>query len=125
MQVFPGPRFLAKLAFSLFAQLPQPRPGAICAAFVRGEICQVFADQSIDAGVALRGMAPNGVEHVLIQAESDVLHEHSICVTVQSHKLTIRSSRDYSIWGSNDMKRLIMMLAMTPVFAVPVFAQIL
>jgi hypothetical protein len=82
MQPIPGPRFIAKLPQRLFAQLPQSRPGAICAVLVCGEICQVFTDQGIDGGVALSGMATNGSQHALIYAESDVLHKHSICATV-------------------------------------------
>jgi hypothetical protein len=47
MQIFPGPRFLAKPPLRLVAQLPQSRPGALCPVLVRGEIDQEITDQAL------------------------------------------------------------------------------
>src|SRR5579864_3484333 len=82
MQILPGPGFLAEPALRLCAQLPQSRPGALCPILVRGETGQVLTDQSVHSGVAFGGMAANGGQDILVHAESDVLHDHSICVTV-------------------------------------------
>jgi hypothetical protein len=84
MQIFPGPRFLAEPALRLRAQLPEPRPGAFCPVLVRGEIGKVFTDQSVDGAVSVDRVAANGRQHILVYTESDILHEHSICVTVRA-----------------------------------------
>src|SRR5579863_6163830 len=82
MQIFPGPGLLAEPALRLRAQLPQSRPGALCAILMRGETSQVLPDQRVYGGVAFRGMAANGSQDILVHAESNILHDHSICVTV-------------------------------------------
>src|ERR1700730_15263409 len=93
MQIFPRPLFLTKPSSRLRAQSPQPRPGALCPILVRGEICQIIADQSVDGGVMFGGMTANGGEYSLIDAESDILHSHSICVTVRYEQVEQTSTR--------------------------------
>ena len=82
MQILPGPRFLAESPPGLRAQLPQSRPGALCPVLVRGETGQVGADQSVNGGVAFGGMTANSSQDIFVYAERDILHYHSICVTV-------------------------------------------
>src|SRR5260370_32713121 len=82
MQILAGPRFLAQLPLRSRTQLPQSRPGALCPILVRGETGQVLTDQSVNGGVAFGGMAANSSQDILVYAERDILHDHSICVTV-------------------------------------------
>jgi hypothetical protein len=49
---------------------------------VCGEIRQVVTDQSVDSGLVFGGMAANSGQYALVYAERDILHSHSICVTV-------------------------------------------
>jgi hypothetical protein len=73
MQIFPGPRFLAKPSLRFIAQLPQPRPGVLCPVLVCGEICQVFADQTVDGRITFGGVAANSSQDVLVHAQSYIL----------------------------------------------------
>jgi len=82
MQVLTGPRFLAEPALRLRAQLPQSRSGAPGPILVRGETGQVLTDQSVDGRIAFGSMAAHCSQDILVYAERDVLHSHSICVTV-------------------------------------------
>ena len=82
MQIFPGLRLLAKPPLGLRAQLPQSRAGALCPILVGGETGQVLTDQSVHGGVAFGGMSANGGKNILVYAEGDILHYHSICVAV-------------------------------------------
>src|ERR1035437_3001711 len=47
-----------------------------------GEIRQVFTHQRVHAGVVFGGVPADGGQNVVIHAESDVPHMHSIRVTV-------------------------------------------
>ena len=69
MQLFPGPRYLAKPRLRFLAQLPQPGPGATCAGVMCGEPCKVVADQSVDGGVTFGGAAPNCGQHIFVYAQ--------------------------------------------------------
>ena len=85
MQILAGPRFLAESPVRLRAQLPQSRPGALRPVLVRGETGQVLTDQSVNGGIAFGGVSANGSQDVLVHAERDILHDHSLCVTVWMH----------------------------------------
>jgi hypothetical protein len=52
---------------------PQPRPGAIRAVLVCGEIRQVFAHQGVDRRVVFGSVAPNGRSHAFVDCEGEVL----------------------------------------------------
>ena len=84
IQICPGPGFLAKPTLRFIAQLPESRPSVLCPALVCGEICQVLPDQSVNGRIMFGGMPTKGDQDVLIYAESDLLHKHSICVIVLS-----------------------------------------
>lgn len=88
MQVFPGPRFLTQAPRGLSAQLPQTSPRPIRPILMGGQSRQVVPDQGVDGGVTFSGMTANGSQNVLVDAERDVLHLHSIRVTV----LPVRSA---------------------------------
>jgi len=49
---------------------------------MRGETGQILTDQSVYGGIAFSGMATNSGQDILVDAERDILHDHSICVTV-------------------------------------------
>src|SRR5271157_1199082 len=51
-----------------------------------GEICQVFTHQRVNAGVVFGGVPADGGQNVVIHAESDVPHMHSIRVTVSGRQ---------------------------------------
>jgi len=82
MQLLSGTRSLAEAPRRLRAQLTQPRSSALGPILVRGEIRQVLADQSVNTGVALGGVAANNRQDIFVYAEGDILHNHNICVTV-------------------------------------------
>lgn len=82
MQIFPGPGLLAETPLRLRTQLPQSRPGALGPILVRGKTRQVLTDQRVNGGVVFGGMAANSGQDVLVYAERDILHDHSICATV-------------------------------------------
>lgn len=78
MQILPGPGLLAGLRLRLLAQLLQSRPGVFRPIVVRGETRQVSADQSVHRGIALGGIAADRSENLLVKAQSDVPHNHSL-----------------------------------------------
>src|SRR5882724_4605501 len=91
MQILAGPRFLAELPLRFRAQLPQSRPGPLGPILVRGETGQKLTDQSVHRGVAFGGMAANRSQDILVYAERDILHDHSIRVTVLMPQQTVRA----------------------------------
>jgi hypothetical protein len=54
---------------------------------LRGEIRQVIPYQGVDAGILFSGMPTDDGQNLFIDAERDVLHEHSICETVEAMRL--------------------------------------
>jgi hypothetical protein len=70
----------------LFTQLPQPGSSAAGTVPMSGEIRQVLTHQRVHAGVVLGGVPADGGQNVVIHAESDVSHMHSIRVTVSGRQ---------------------------------------
>src|SRR5262245_20637897 len=99
MQFFPRPGLLSKASSGLFAQLPQSRLGAAGTVRVGREVSQVFPDQSIDRGVPFGGVPPNGGQDILVHAQRNILHEHSICVTVSNSKVCWIGARERAAVG--------------------------
>ena len=81
MQILASPGFLAEPALRLFAQLPKSHAGATCLVLLLGEVCEVLTDECVHRGVSLSGMPASSGKHLVIYAERNVLHLHSVRVT--------------------------------------------
>jgi hypothetical protein len=73
----------------LFAELFDSLAGTGSPVFALGYSGQVIPDQCVDRGVLVNSLPADSSEHLLVEGESDVLHVHSIRVTVWNVKVRV------------------------------------
>lgn len=92
MQLVPLPSGCADTSLGGLAELSNLLPCPGCSIVVVGQSGQVLADHGIDRGALISRHSSDCGEDFFVDAECDVFHEHSLCVTVAGRKKQGRGS---------------------------------